>query len=148
MPPSCDGSALWVSLVQITRRFAGLRLNANWLQDAELRKQRKSSAPEAAGERCHKARLDPGGFCPGGFAKPSGKAKARMVSSVIVVGTLDDFFGQEIQSAASALSNPRNSPRIRSRSSRRLTKTWAISTRASGSLTNTTEAGSGASKSR
>jgi hypothetical protein len=44
MPPSCDGSALLVSLVQITRRFAALRLNTNLLQHAELRKQRKSSA--------------------------------------------------------------------------------------------------------
>jgi hypothetical protein len=44
MPLSCDGSALLVSLVQITRPFAGLRLNSNWPQHAELRKQRKSSA--------------------------------------------------------------------------------------------------------
>ena len=45
MPPSCDGLALLVSLAQITRRFAALRLNSNWPQHAELRTQYKSSAP-------------------------------------------------------------------------------------------------------
>src|SRR2546430_9218202 len=54
--------------------------------------------------------------------KPSGSATARMTSSVMSVGTLADFFGQETQSTASSAIFRRSNRRCFSNSRRSLTK--------------------------
>ena len=59
--------------------------------------------------------------------RPNGRATSRMTSSVISVGTFAVRFGQETQIIASGLSFERQLIKKRSRSARRVEKTWTIS---------------------